>query len=85
MPPRSRPAGSLTSGFEISMHHVRQSQTPAVVDTTVNIAAGAFVAVAALGLVLIHGPALTPIAAIAAPLAYVANRSYLRYRSQRVR
>ena len=46
--------------------------------------AGAFLAVAALGLVLIYGPAVTPTVATLVPLAYVANRSYLRYRSLRL-
>lgn len=85
MHPCSRPAGSLTSGFEISMRRTPGHQTPGLVDTTVNMAGGAFVAVAAVGLILIHGPAVTPAVAVLAPLAYAANRSYLRrYRALRV-
>ncbi len=79
MHPRPCPAG-LTSGFEISMRRSPERQTPDLVDTTVNIGAGAFVAVASVGLVLIYGPAATPAVAVLAPLAYVANRSYLRHR-----
>ncbi|GAA2330345.1 hypothetical protein Scani_34060 [Streptomyces caniferus] len=82
MHPRSRPAG-LTSGFEISMRHTPEPQTPGLVDTTVNIGAGAFVAVASLGLVLIYGPAVVPAIVVLTPLAYVANRSYLARRSRR--
>ncbi|MFC5253629.1 MULTISPECIES: hypothetical protein [Streptomyces] len=89
MPPRPRPAGlaleALTSGFEVSMHHLREQQTSAAVDTTVKVGGGAFVAVASLGLVLIYGPAAAPVAAVMAPLALVANRSYLRYRALRLR
>ncbi|MEU9489446.1 hypothetical protein AB0D83_38435 [Streptomyces decoyicus] len=61
-----------------------ERQTPGVVDTSVNMGAGAFLAVAALGLVLIYGPAVTPAVATLVPLAYVANRSYLRYHSLRL-
>ncbi|MEV5481862.1 MULTISPECIES: hypothetical protein [Streptomyces] len=65
------------------MRHTPERQTPGLVDTTVNIAGGAFLAVAALGLVLIYGPAAAPAIVVLTPLAYVANRSYLRHRSQR--
>lgn len=84
MHPCPRPAGSLTSGFEISMRRTPERQTPGLVDTTVNIAGGAFLAVAALGVVLIYGPAVTPAVAVLAPFAYTANRSYLHHRSLRL-
>ncbi|AJT62100.1 hypothetical protein [Streptomyces chattanoogensis] len=85
MPLHPRPAGqplaALTSGFKISMRHAHRRQTSAAVDTTVSIAAGAFVAASALGLVLIYGPAAAPAVAATVPLAVVANRSYLRRRT----
>ncbi|MFI0717422.1 hypothetical protein ACH4SK_44165 [Streptomyces inhibens] len=86
---RPRPAGpvreALTSGFEVSMRRLHGWQTSGAVDTTVNIGAGAFVAAASLGIVLIYGPAAAPALAVMVPLAFVANGSYLRYRAMRLR
>ncbi|MFJ6792073.1 hypothetical protein [Streptomyces angustmyceticus] len=65
------------------MRRTPDDQTTYLVDTTVNIGVGAFVAVASLGLVLIYGPAAAPAIVVLTPLAYVANRSYLRRREQR--
>ncbi|MCF3143769.1 hypothetical protein [Streptomyces platensis] len=66
------------------MRRTPERQTPGLVDTTVNIAGEAFLAIAALGLVLIYGPAATPAVAALVPLACTANRSYLRHRSLRL-
>jgi hypothetical protein len=65
------------------MHYIASWQTSRVVDTSVSIGAGAFVAAAALGIVLIHGTCTLPLLAAAVPLAVIADHSRFYHRRAR--